>query len=161
MLELLRDPSGTSFGREADQQDGGETYGQLRPVLLQPLLLKAGLGMGSYQGGPGDDVIYTSPDETDTADGGGGNDIIYSPGGGNAATWNMDSGEPREYEQLNGGAGDDVVYIGEGFNYVGGDGNWYTGDTAWHSDGFHHVGRYLKIALYLDPVGRDTGCLRV
>ena len=32
---------------------------------------------------------------------------------------------------------------------------------GWHSDGFHHVGRYLKVALYLDPVTRDTGCLRV
>src|SRR5882672_2534528 len=51
--------------------------------------------------------------------------------------------------------------LGEEFNYLGGDGNFYTGDTAWHSDGFHTVGRYLKVALYLDPVGRDTGCLRV
>jgi len=51
--------------------------------------------------------------------------------------------------------------LGEDFNYVGGDGNYYTGDTAWHSDGFHHVGKFLKVALYLDPVGRDTGCLRV
>lgn len=51
--------------------------------------------------------------------------------------------------------------IGEDFNYLGGDGNYYTGDTSWHSDGFHHVGKYLKIALYLDPVARDTGCLRV
>jgi len=51
--------------------------------------------------------------------------------------------------------------LGDDFNYVGGDGNYYTGDTAWHSDGFHHVGKFLKVALYLDPVGRDTGCLRV
>ena len=51
--------------------------------------------------------------------------------------------------------------IGDDFNYLGGDGNYYTGDTSWHSDGFHTVGQYLKIALYLDPVGRDTGCLRV
>jgi hypothetical protein len=51
--------------------------------------------------------------------------------------------------------------LGEDFSYLGGDGNFYTGDTAWHSDGFHHVGKYLKVALYLDPVGRDTGCLRV
>jgi hypothetical protein len=51
--------------------------------------------------------------------------------------------------------------LGDDFNYLGGDGNYYTGDTQWHSDGFHRVGRYLKIALYLDPVGRDTGCLRV
>lgn len=51
--------------------------------------------------------------------------------------------------------------LGDDFNYVGGDGNYYTGDTSWHSDGFHHVGKFLKVALYLDPVGRDSGCLRV
>jgi hypothetical protein len=51
--------------------------------------------------------------------------------------------------------------LGDDFNYLGGDGNFYTGDTGWHSDGAHRVGQYLKIALYLDPVARDTGCLRV
>jgi hypothetical protein len=30
--------------------------------------------------------------------------------------------------------------LGDDFNYLGGDGNFYTGDTGWHSDGlFHHV----------------------
>lgn len=62
--------------------------------------------------------------------------------------------DPRLEELLHGLMGPDA-------NYLGGDGNYYTGDTPWHSDGFHHVGRYLKVALYLDPVGRDTGCLRV
>jgi hypothetical protein len=51
--------------------------------------------------------------------------------------------------------------LGENFNYLGGDGNYYAGDTGWHSDGFHRVGKFLKVALYLDPVTRDTGCLRV
>jgi hypothetical protein len=51
--------------------------------------------------------------------------------------------------------------LGEEFNYLGGDGNYYAGDTGWHSDGAHTVGQFLKVALYLDPVGRDTGCLRV
>lgn len=51
--------------------------------------------------------------------------------------------------------------LGEDFNYIGGDGNYYTGDTTWHSDGWHSVGLFAKIALYLDPVTRDTGCLRV
>lgn len=51
--------------------------------------------------------------------------------------------------------------LGGDFNYVGSDGNYYSGDTGWHSDGFHTVGRFIKIALYLDPVGRDTGALRV
>ncbi|MDR3692847.1 MAG: phytanoyl-CoA dioxygenase family protein [Fimbriimonas sp.] len=51
--------------------------------------------------------------------------------------------------------------LGDDFNYVGSDGNYYTGDTGWHSDGFHTVGKFIKIALYLDPVKRDTGALRV
>lgn len=51
--------------------------------------------------------------------------------------------------------------LGDDFNYVGGDGNYYTGDTSWHSDGWHDVGKFLKVALYLDPVTRSTGCLRV
>ncbi|MEZ4863599.1 MAG: phytanoyl-CoA dioxygenase family protein [Caldilineaceae bacterium] len=51
--------------------------------------------------------------------------------------------------------------IGDEFNYLGGDGNFYTGDTRWHSDGFHMVGTYLKVAFYLDPVTSTSGCLRV
>jgi hypothetical protein len=51
--------------------------------------------------------------------------------------------------------------LGEDFNYVGGDGNYYSGDTNWHSDGFHRVGKFLKVAIYLDPLGPETGCLRV
>ena len=49
------------------------------------------------------------------------------------------------------------------FNYMGSDGNYYVGDTQWHSDGWkksdHPI--HLKIALYLDPLSRDTGALRV
>ena len=51
--------------------------------------------------------------------------------------------------------------LGADFNYLGGDGNYYTGDTRWHSDGFHTIGQYLKVAFYLDPLSADTGCLRV
>ncbi|MFM1548737.1 MAG: phytanoyl-CoA dioxygenase family protein [Lentisphaeria bacterium] len=51
--------------------------------------------------------------------------------------------------------------LGNNFNYMGSDGNYYAGDTVWHSDGWHPVLRYVKIALYLDPLRRDTGCLRV
>ena len=51
--------------------------------------------------------------------------------------------------------------LGEDFNYVGGDGNYYSGDTGWHSDGAHRVGLYAKFHLYLDPLTRDTGCIRV
>jgi hypothetical protein len=51
--------------------------------------------------------------------------------------------------------------LGDDYNYLGGDGNFYTGDTRWHSDGWHDIGKYLKVALYLDPVKSNTGCLRV
>ncbi len=51
--------------------------------------------------------------------------------------------------------------LGDDFNYLGGDGNFYTGDTGWHSDGHHVVGKYLKVAFYLDPLTADTGSLRV
>ncbi len=51
--------------------------------------------------------------------------------------------------------------LGDDFNYMGSDGNLYAGDTGWHSDGWHRDITHLKLAFYLDPVGRDTGCLRV
>jgi hypothetical protein len=51
--------------------------------------------------------------------------------------------------------------LGDDFNYMGSDGNYYVGDTGWHSDGWHPEIRHIKIAFYLDPVTRDTGCLRV
>jgi len=52
--------------------------------------------------------------------------------------------------------------LGDDFNYTGGDGNLYVGDTQWHSDGYS--GERLpsiKIAFYLDPMERETGALRV
>lgn len=51
--------------------------------------------------------------------------------------------------------------LGDDWNYIGSDGNYYTGDTAWHSDGYHTVGKFMKIAFYLDPVKRESGALRV
>ena len=51
--------------------------------------------------------------------------------------------------------------LGEDFNYMGSDGNLYAGDTGWHSDGWHRDLVHIKMAFYLDPVGRDSGCLRV
>ena len=52
--------------------------------------------------------------------------------------------------------------LGDDFNYTSGDGNFYVGDTKWHSDGYDG-GRIpsLKIAFYLDPLTRDTGAVRV
>ena len=51
--------------------------------------------------------------------------------------------------------------IGPGFQYVGSDGNYYVGDTAWHSDRMSTTVRFLKVAFYLDSLRRDSGCLRV
>ncbi len=51
--------------------------------------------------------------------------------------------------------------VGDDFNYMGSDGNYYVGDTGWHSDGWHPEIRHIKIAFYLDLLTRDTGALRV
>ena len=59
--------------------------------------------------------------------------------------------------------------LGEGYTLSGGDGNFYSGDTGWHSDtqaGFgmraKTVCRHLKIAFYLDDGLTDaSGALRV
>ena len=51
--------------------------------------------------------------------------------------------------------------LGDDFNYTGSDGNYYAGNTNWHSDGWHRDIRHVKIAFYLDALNRDTGCLRV
>jgi hypothetical protein len=51
--------------------------------------------------------------------------------------------------------------LGDDFNYTGSDGNYYVGDTNWHSDGWHPKYTYVKMAFYLDPLTRDSGCLRV
>ena len=40
--------------------------------------------------------------------------------------------------------------IGEDFNYTGGDGNFYTGDTGWHPDGNWGDLFAVKLAVYLD-----------
>ena len=56
-----------------------------------------------------------------------------------------------------------TTLLGEDFNYMGSDGNYYVGDTGWHSDGWHPDGKpqHLKLAFYLDPLKRDSGALRV
>jgi ectoine hydroxylase-related dioxygenase (phytanoyl-CoA dioxygenase family) len=59
---------------------------------------------------------------------------------------------------------DDVCasVLGDNYNFYTSDGNFYVGDTLWHSDGYRDT-KYLsfKMAFYLDPVTADTGCLRV
>lgn len=58
--------------------------------------------------------------------------------------------------------------LGDDYNYLGSDGNYYVGDTGWHSDG-DWSGKmrgdpprdFYKMALYLDPVDGNSGALRV
>jgi len=58
--------------------------------------------------------------------------------------------------------------LGEDYNFLGSDGNFYVGNTRWHSD-TDWSGKmrgkppriFYKLALYLDPLTRDTGALRV
>jgi hypothetical protein len=64
-------------------------------------------------------------------------------------------------------AEDDRIYapieqlLGEGFVWIGSDGNLYVGDTGWHPDGSNLGYRRIKVAFYLDPVRAESGCLRV
>ncbi len=55
--------------------------------------------------------------------------------------------------------------LGHEFMWMGGDGNLYVGDTHWHSDSTGNDYEFgfdrIKVALYLDPVKKETGCLRV
>ena len=69
--------------------------------------------------------------------------------------------------------------LAPGTFYAGSDGHLYCGDTGWHPDlGWHpgfpkgqadpnfkavggHYYPGVKVALYIDPVGSTTGCLRV
>ena len=51
--------------------------------------------------------------------------------------------------------------LGDDYNFMPSDGNYYAGDTGWHSDGAKSDILHIKIAYYLDPLTRDTGCVRV
>jgi len=52
--------------------------------------------------------------------------------------------------------------IGPAYNYLSSDGRPYSGDTSWHPDGgWDRRSLYLKVAIYLDPLTRETGALRV
>ena len=52
-------------------------------------------------------------------------------------------------------------YLGSGFTWIGSAGNLYVDDTGWHPDGSDLSYLRIKVAFYLDPVTKDTGCLRV
>jgi len=51
--------------------------------------------------------------------------------------------------------------LGPDYNYIGSDGNFYVGETNWHSDSFNDQERFFKIAFYLEPLDASKGCLRV
>lgn len=51
--------------------------------------------------------------------------------------------------------------LGPDFNYCTSDGNYYTGNTKYHSHPFFGDLKAIKVAFYLDPLTADTGCLRV
>jgi len=51
--------------------------------------------------------------------------------------------------------------FGPGFIWTASDGNFWVGDTQWHPDRHDRTWPLIKVALYLDSVSKDTGCLRV
>jgi hypothetical protein len=51
--------------------------------------------------------------------------------------------------------------VGDDFNYMGSDGNYYVGDSRWHSDDWDSAIQHIKFLFYLDPLSKDTGALRV
>jgi hypothetical protein len=53
------------------------------------------------------------------------------------------------------------AFLGEDFNYLGSDGNYYVGNTPWHRDGFHNKYKFIKIAFYLDSLNAKNGALRI
>jgi hypothetical protein len=44
---------------------------------------------------------------------------------------------------------------------VGGDSNYYVGDTQWHPDNMEQRFKTVKFTIYLDPMRADSGALRV
>ena len=62
---------------------------------------------------------------------------------------------------------DDRIYgpmeqlLGPDLIWVTSDGNLYVGDTAWHNDATVKGYPQVKVTFYLDPVQKETGCLRV
>lgn len=58
---------------------------------------------------------------------------------------------------------DDILtsLLGSDYNYMGSDGNYYSGNTGWHPDGLEQSRKHIKIAFYLDPLTAENGALRV
>ena len=51
--------------------------------------------------------------------------------------------------------------LGNKFNYMGSDGNYYNSNTIWHSDGWESNILHIKLAFYLDHLKQNNGCLKV
>jgi hypothetical protein len=51
--------------------------------------------------------------------------------------------------------------LGLGTQTIGADASIFSGPTSWHRDGPHADGEYYALSIYLDPLGRGSGCLRV
>ncbi len=52
--------------------------------------------------------------------------------------------------------------LGDGCRWLCSEGHHYLGDTKWHPDGGSTQDYFfIKVSLYLDPLTKDTGCLRV
>lgn len=96
-------------------------------------------------------------------------DVVHSGGERTMFPANFVSTRPRLTSLMDHpvmtGALDDL--IGAGWKTYGGDGNFYSGDTAWHADCGpdqvepKSITRHVKVAFYLDHLTRDTGALRV
>lgn len=50
--------------------------------------------------------------------------------------------------------------VGEDYVYLGSGADFYVGGGMWHPDGTYPPG-YVKVAMYLEPLTRQTGALRV
>ena len=59
-------------------------------------------------------------------------------------------------------AGIATSLLGDDYQYWNSDSNYYMGDTRWHSDTVWPPPiRFYKFGIYLDPMTRDNGALRV
>lgn len=51
--------------------------------------------------------------------------------------------------------------LGDDFNYMGSGAELYVGDGMWHPDGVFPMVTYVKCSIYLDPLTKQTGALRL
>ena len=77
-------------------------------------------------------------------------------------------GVAERHPTLTGLVADDRIYetvchlLGHGCRWLCSEGHRYLGDTKWHPDGGSTQDYpFIKVSLYLEPLTKDTGCLRV